>query len=458
MRRTIITGAGLALFTAARLLAQDQTPGESEVKQILRDCVDKQKRAPGIVVGLIGEKAVRIISYGKTSRDSTPEVNGNTVFEIGSVTKVFTALLLENAVERGELKLDDPAGQFLPASVTLPTRNGRQITLRHLVTHTSGLPRLPGNLKPRDPDNPYADYTVEQLYAFLSRSRLDRDPGVKYEYSNLGMGLLGLILPRKAGTNFEGLVLKEICGPLNMASTRITLTPELKARLATGHNSAGVPVKSWDLPTLAGAGAVRSTVNDMLKFVVANLGGKDSPLSAAMEKTHVPQHTANLPDTEVALAWHVRKKFGAEIVWHNGGTGGYHSFVGFEKKQRRGVVVLGNSASDLDDIGWHLLDPRFKLKNETARHAAKINYQVYDSYVGRYEITPQAVFVITRDGDQLFAKLADQPAVEVYPESETEFFYTIVDAQLTFVKDKAGAVTHLVLHQNGLDQTAKKTR
>lgn len=177
-----------------------------------------------------------------------------------------------------------------------------------------------------------------------------------------------------------------------------------------------------------------------------------------MEKTHVPQHSADLPDMEVALAWHVRKKFGSEIVWHNGGTGGYHSFVGFDKQKRRGVVVLGNSASDIDDIGWHLLNPRFKLKNDRARQVASINYQVYDSFVGRYEFPFGGAFVITRDGDHLFAKLADQPTVEVYPESETEFFYTIVDAQLTFVKDKSGVVTHLVLHQNGIDQTAKKTR
>ncbi len=459
MNKPFILVLGVVLlFSRERVSAQEKELTDSEIRQILQDCVDKQKRAPGIVVGFIGEQAGRIISYGKPSRDSTQEVNGNTVFEIGSVTKVFTALLLEKMIERGELKLDDPAGQFLPASVKLPSRNGQPITLRHLATHTSALPRLPDNLKPRDPDNPYADYTVEQLYAFLTKCKLDRDIGAKYEYSNLGMGLLGHILALKAGTNYEGLVLKEICEPLKMASTRITLPPELKARLATGHNTAGVPVKNWDLPTLAGAGALHSTVNDMLKFVAANLGGNDSPLSAVMEKTHVPQHNAGLPDTEVALAWHVRKKFGSEIVWHNGGTGGYHSFVGFDKQKRQGVVVLCNAGGDIDDIGWHLLNPRFKLKNDRARQVAEIDHRVYDAYVGRYEITPQAAFVITRDRDHLFAKLADQPTVEVYPESETEFFYTIVDAQLTFVIDKAGVVTHLVLHQNGIDQKAKKVK
>jgi len=121
-------------------------------------------------------------------------------------------------------------------------------------------------------------------------------------------------------------------------------------------------------------------------------------------------------------------------------------------------VVLCNSANDIDDIGWHLLNPRFKLNSPAARQVATINYQVYDRHAGRYEFPFGGAFVITRDGDHLFAKLADQATVEVYPESETEFFFTMVEAQLTFVQDPAGVVTHLVLHQNGIDQTARKVR
>lgn len=137
----------------------------------------------------------------------------------------------------------------------VPTRNGRQITLLDLATHTSGLPRLPDNFSPKNADNPYADYTVEQMYAFLSGYTLPRDIGATYEYSNLGSGLMGHLLARNDGTNYEALVLERICRPLGMTNTQVVLTPGLKARLATGHNAAGERVSNWDLPTLAGAGA-----------------------------------------------------------------------------------------------------------------------------------------------------------------------------------------------------------
>jgi D-alanyl-D-alanine-carboxypeptidase/D-alanyl-D-alanine-endopeptidase len=338
------------------------TKTDSEVESILRDCVEKEKRSPGIIVGIIEGGHSRIISWGRRSA-SGGSLDGDTVFEIGSISKTFTAILFQAMVDRGELGLDDPAQKYLPETVKMPSRNGKLVTLRQLATHTSGLPRLPSNMNPKYPQNPYADYTVEQLYAFLSNCKLARDPGAQYEYSNLGMGLLGHILALKAGTNYEGLLLKEICGPLKMDSTHINLTPKLKERLATGHDHAAV-VKNWDIPTLAGAGGIRSTMNDMLKYISANMGTADVPLSLAkaMDETHAIQTAAGSPEMSIGLAWHVRKKFGSEIVWHNGGTGGYHSFAGFDKSKKLGVVVLSNSSSDIDDIGWHLLNPEYKLK------------------------------------------------------------------------------------------------
>ena len=198
--------------------------------------------------------------------------NGDTIFEIGSATKVFTSLLLADMVQRGEVALNDPVAKFLPAGVSVPERNGRQITLVDLATHTSGLPRLPANLNPKDPNNPYADYTPEQLYQFLSSYQLPRDIGAQYEYSNLGGGLLGFALARRAGMSYEALVKSRICDPLGMKDTGITLTPEMKARFAVGHDQGLARVENWDLPTLAGAGALRSTANDLLAFVSANIG------------------------------------------------------------------------------------------------------------------------------------------------------------------------------------------
>lgn len=349
----------LFLSTQARLVQSDIT--DDQIKNILRERIDVAKKSVGIVVGLIDEKGTRIVSYGKPSQDSAQTVNGDSVFEIGSVTKVFTATLLCDMVERGELNLDDPISKFLPATVRAPTREGKGITLRQLSSQVSGLPRMPGNFAPKDPNNPYADYSVEQMYAFLSGYALTRDPGAQYLYSNLGVGLLGHILTRRAGMDYETLVRTRVLQPLKMSDTAIELTPGMKARLASGHNQMLKPVANWDLPTLAGAGALRSTVNDLLKFVGANLGLTKSPLAVAMQKAHQPQHDTGTPGLEVGLGWHILTKFNAEIVWHNGGTGGYHSFVGFDKKKRRGVVILSNSTNDIDDIGRHLLESLYPL-------------------------------------------------------------------------------------------------
>ena len=235
---------------------QTPLPADDEVRQILRQRIDQEQRGVGIVVGLIDEHGKnRFVSYGAMTPGG-PKVDERTLFEIGSVTKVFTALLLELAVEHGTMKLDDPVAKYLPPEMKLPTRNGRQITLLDLATQHSSLPRMPDNSHPKDPDNPYADYTEGQLAQFLSGHTLTRDIGSKYEYSNLGFGLLGQAVARAAGMDYETLVRREICGPLGMPDTVITLTPALRERLAKPFDESLAPAENTDLPTLAGAGGV----------------------------------------------------------------------------------------------------------------------------------------------------------------------------------------------------------
>ena len=235
-----------------RASAEDFT---NAIRAFLQQRVEVEKRDVGIVVGIVDEHGSRVVSCGKMDNGTDEEVNGDTLFDIASITKPFTGLLLQDMIERGEMKLDDPVAKYLPQSVRMPTRNGKEITLLHLVTHTSGLPHIAPNLNPKRVDNPFADYTVEELNAFLSGYKLTRDPGTKFGYSSLGMGLLGHVIALKAGTNYESLVVDRICRPLIMDSTRITLTPELKARFATGHNKFGEAVLSWDRETQLGGSA-----------------------------------------------------------------------------------------------------------------------------------------------------------------------------------------------------------
>jgi D-alanyl-D-alanine-carboxypeptidase/D-alanyl-D-alanine-endopeptidase len=461
MKWAIITVAmlPLAFLSLHRLSAADAAAGDEEIRSLLRERVALAGADTGIAVALMDRTGTRTICCGTTGGTNSRPVTGATVFEIGSVTKVFTALLLADMVKRGEVSLNDPVAKYLPGSVTVPSRDNRAITLLDLATHTSGLPRLPGNLAPRNPDNPYADYTVEDMYRFLSSYRLPRAPGTQYEYSNFGMGLLGHVLALRAGTNYEALVLERICRPLGMTSTRIALSPELKARLAFGHAAAGQPVANWDLPTLAGAGALRSTTDDLAKFLAACLDLTRSDLWPSAQLTFQPRNEAGMPDMDIGLAWHISKRFGTEVIWHNGGTGGYHSFIGLEPGRKKGVVVLANSARSIDDLGFHLLEPAYPLAPSgpaRARVAIALPPSVLDHYAGRYQLFPGAEFRIRREGTRLMARLTGQPFFEIYPESETEFFYKVVDAQLSFETNADGAVTGLVLHQNGMDQTAKK--
>ena len=426
----------------------------AEIQGILQERVDKYKKTVGIVVGLINEEGRKVISYGTLSQGGSREVDGSTVFEIGSITKVFTALLLADMAERGELSLDDPIAKFLPEAVKVPSKDDKQITLLHLATHTSGLPRMPDNFFPEDNANPYADYTVEKMYEFLSGCTLNKDIGAEIEYSNLGGGLLGHILALKAGKDYETLVTERICEPLGMNSTRIKPTPELRDRLAVGHNVWGEVVKNWDFQALAGAGALRSTANDMLEFLATNLGFVESGLWPAMQDTHLARDSKSATN-KIGLAWLIGNKFGTEFIWHNGGTGGYRSFIGFVKDKRRGVVVLSNSTHSVDDIGKHLLNNKFEIAElEPPRMEIEVNTEIFNEYVGKYEITPEIVFDVTMENGKLMVQITGQPSVQVFPESETKFFYKVVDAQITFYKNEKGQVTHLVKHQGGHDVTA----
>jgi serine-type D-Ala-D-Ala carboxypeptidase/endopeptidase len=431
-------------------------PSDDEIRKILIERIDIRHQSVGIVAGIINADGRRVITQGHLDGGDPRPLNDDTVFEIGSMTKVFTSLLLADMARRGEVSLDDPVVRYLPSTVRMPEKNGRSITLVDLATHTSGLPRLPENMTPRNINNPYADYTVEQLYQFLSNYSLKRDIGAHFEYSNLGGGLLGHVLARRADTNYEALVRSRICDPLGMKDTRITFTPEIKARLAVGHNAELKPVENWDLPTLAGAGALRSTVNDLLTFLAANMGITRSPLAPAMAAMLKVRRLAASSD-KIALGWIISTKDGKEIIWHNGGTGGYFSWMGYDTRGGVGVVVLSNAAWPVDDIGRHLLDTGFPLAKPPLEHTeVKVDTRLFDDYLGNYKLRPDLIITVSREGDRLFAQATGLGKFEIFPESDHDYFLKVVDAQITFVTGGDGRVTELVLHQNGIFNHARR--
>ena len=438
-------------------------PTNAEIEAILAARLDQQRQGVGIVVGVIDASGRRIVSHGVRAKGDPRPLDGDTVFEIGSMTKVFTSLILADMVRKGEVKLDDPLQKYLPADVHVPERGGRQITLVDLATHTSALPSLPTNFKPKDAENPYADYTLDQLGAYLNGYTLTRDIGVQYAYSNMAVGLLGLALTRRAGAaDYEALVRARVLRPLGLKDTAVTLTPSMKARLAPGHTATLQPAANWDLPVFAGAGALRSTANDMLTFLAAELGFTRTPLQAAMADEYTLVRRKAGPTMDVALGWHIAKFATGEVIWHNGGTGGYRTYFGFDPKQRTGAVVLTNAATQAggDDIGMHLLAGRplqVLTPPSPPRTAIVLPPEQLAGLVGRYQFgTAPAFLTVTQDGGRLFAALTGQSAYEIFAESPTAFFWKVVDAQATFERDASGKASAVVLHQMGRDQRATR--
>ncbi|WP_445281804.1 serine hydrolase domain-containing protein [Streptomyces sp. DSM 118148] len=281
-----------------------------------------------------------------------------TLFEIGSITKTFTALVLAQLTVRGAVSLDQPLRDLLPRDITAPERGGEVIKLAHLACHTSGLPRLPKGLMPRSlfRSDPYAGCTGELLMDGLRRTRLRSVPGTRFRYSNFGAGLLGLALARHVGTDYDTLVQAQICRPLGMADTRVVLDPGRSARLAGGHSRAGRPRPPWHLAALAGAGGLHSTVPDLLTLARAQMGSAPEELAEAIALTHTTAHRINARaavhpgwiSTDPSRGRH-------RILFHTGGTGGYRSLLAIAPDDRAAVVVLSANARPVDRPGLNLL-------------------------------------------------------------------------------------------------------
>ena len=346
------------LFISIFSFGQDIIP--DDVKSTITKRVDNWINQ-SIVVGVIDAEGTHFYNYGVRSLKTKALADENSIYEIGSISKTFTGILLANMVVKGDLKLDDNLQYLLPSGVTAPTRDGENIKLFQMSNHTSSLPRLPSNMAPANSNNPYVDYTEDLMFDFLNNHELTRDIGSQFEYSNYAVGLLGYLLALKNGESYESLMLNTIAKPLGLKNTSITFSPEMKKNLAFGHNN-GMQAENWDLPTLAGAGAIRSNIKEMLVYLSANMGLLKSDLYPAMKLAHKnSRDEGEVP--VIGLGWITRTSGPTDIIWHNGGTGGYRAFAGFLKDGTKGVVILTNSTAGVDDIGIHLLDPTSPMQD-----------------------------------------------------------------------------------------------
>lgn len=289
----------------------------------------------GVTIGVFTRGERRVFTYGTAAPDS--------IFEIGSISKTFTGLILSRMVLQGSVRMDQPVRELLPAGLVAKPR-GPEISLLHLITHHSGLPRMPDNFHPGDLTNPYADYLAPNLFAYMSKRGVAKPGNAAYLYSNLGVGLLGQVLADHAGTTYRNLLKQEVTEPLGLTDTTVSLTPDQRERFLQGHRGPNIPQRGWDLGSLEGAGAIRSTAGDLLTYLDAQLHPERFPaLTAAINQSHILRAEAD-PGVRIALAWHFDVDAG--VYFHNGATGGYTSYVFISPKQDYAAVVLMNTSGE----------------------------------------------------------------------------------------------------------------
>src|SRR5579863_783980 len=334
---------------------------ESVLAKDLAKALESGELAPstgaGVSIGVVQHGSRHVFTFGAAKTDS--------VFEIGSITKTFTGLILAQMVEQGKVKFDDPVRELLPAN-TVSKPAGAEITLISLATQHSGLPRMPDNFKPASNENPYVDYHAAEMYAFLAQHGVALPDKAGFLYSTFGFGLLGQALSVRAGTSYPDLLKAQVIGPLGMTDTSIALSPSQLSRFLPGHDGSHKPAHAWDLDAFAGAGGIRSTAGDMLKYVEAQLHPEaikpahgfagDATLVKALDLSHQLRADA-MGGMQIALAWLYKTDIGE--YWHNGATGGYSPFAFFNSTGDYAAVVLlhtsiGEHGSFADRLGEHI--------------------------------------------------------------------------------------------------------
>lgn len=314
----------------------------------------KQKGVVGAALGYIEQRNIQFYFAGKSSAEQLKPISIESIFEIGSITKVFTILLLKILSSKGLLDLDHPIDMYL--SCKTPQFNGHKITLKHLATHSSGLPSFPHTYFPQNPKNPYQGYTLKHLYHCLEECHLESIPGESFLYSNLGVGLLAHILSIKTGQSYQELLLEHVLEPLAMTRSLVQLTPSIGPNTCMGHNI-GKIVGNWDTPeAIVGSGGLRSTIKDMTQFLAANLGLIESPISNLLKECHNKIINTDILDEYCGLGWIISDAPQGEIIWHDGITGGFTNFIALDKQKEKGIVILTNSRKNgLRDFSFSIL-------------------------------------------------------------------------------------------------------
>ena len=446
------TGLTLLLFLASSLAAD---MNDAELTALVEQRIDGDRSAACVAVARVGSTVAR--ARVCADPDRARELEASARFEIGSVSKAFVGVLAARLVAQGLIDLDEPLADLLPEHVVVPALDDQPIRLRHLLAHTSGLPRLPANMPKGDPHNPYANLTPELLLESIGSLELEVPPGQRWEYSNFGAMLLSLALSQRAGVDLDELFERELFGPLSMTSIAIG------GEVIAGHDIGGNPVRPWDFTTnLAGVGGLRATLDDMVIWLQAALGEGPETVVAALRQSF----TEISAEGGVSMAWGwIRIPVNDRIVLvHDGGTAGFSSFMAIDPERGVASVVLSDTSlidqGSLGDLAMHLIDPQLPLSKPRQPIAVAEGVDLAD-YTGSYPLFDGdtqfmgdfVLEVFAKDGGlhvQGVGGGMEQPSFAVDPDGADRFVHPGLGLELNFVRDGEGQVTLLDFHQGGM--------
>ena len=455
-RRTFATTAAAgALLSAARPnLARDAGPAPTSrapSPTLLQERV--RHEGVGLAAAVVEAGGVQLLTAGAQQAGQPGPVDADTLFEFGSITKTFTALLLADSVVRGTLKLEGAVEAVLPGGLKLRDNAGVAITWADLATHRSGLPRLPDNLRAEGTD-PYADYDRPALWHFLKGWQPTQRRDVRFEYSNLGYGLLGEALALQAGSRYDELLRSRVLQPLGLNGLRLALRGAPPAGLQRGHDAQGRPVPNWHFDAIAGAGALVGSARMLARYAQAALGLFDHPLQAAFDLALRPRADGPSSVNRTALGWLSAPLFERQVLNHDGATSGFSTSLFLDPQRRRASLVLANAQVAVSDLALHLLEPRVPLRDIAAerrsseRPAVAVDAEALAALAGRYALNAQFMLDVRQREGRLFAQATGQGEFELFALAKRRFFARITPLEIQF-EGEAGAPPALLLLQAG---------